>query len=147
MPASTSKAGATTYRKSMGYRTRRGEGRRCILLGVHRGFDLLRRVWQLFGEIHELSLSINIEGIFDADAYFFLGNVDTRLDGEHGTNLEGLVVVVRIVYIDANGVPEGVDEVLTQRLALQVLAVRVDVIEGDLVERCFVGICPTMING
>jgi hypothetical protein len=118
-------------------------GRRSeVYLALHGRFHLFRRVRQLLGEIDELSGSVDVEGIFDADAYLLFGNVEARLDGEHRTDHEGLVVVIWIVHIDADGMPERVDEIFPQRFAVEVFAVGVDVVEGDLVEQCDLGSAP-----
>ena len=59
---------------------------------------------QFFGEVDELALLVDIEGVFDADADLFFRDIDAGFDGEDGADLEWLAVVVGIVDIDADGV-------------------------------------------
>ena len=44
-------------------------------------------------------------------------------------------VIIGIVHIDADRVPDAVDEVFAERFAVQVFAVGVHVVESDGVER------------
>src|SRR5262249_51930637 len=73
--------------------------------------------------------------IFNAHADVLFGNVDAGLDGDHHAGFKADVVVARIVNIEADVMPEPVVEVFAKRLAVQILAVRVDVVVGDLLQR------------
>ena len=80
-------------------------------------------------------LRIDLVDILDANPDLFLRNVDSRLDGEHHSRTELCLGVADVVNFQTDIVPQAVDEVLPERLPMQVFAVRVDVVVGDLVER------------
>src|ERR1700688_4324853 len=103
--------------------------RYAALLPLHSGLNLFRSVCQLLSKINQFALSVDVEGVFEADADLLLRNVEARFDGENGPDSEGFVVVVGIVHINADGVPESMQEVFSQRIAVQVFAVRIDVIK------------------
>src|SRR5262249_28134778 len=78
------------------------------------------------------------EIVFDADSEVFLWDVNTGLDGDDHAGLERLAALAGIVNVEANAMAETVNEVLAERLAVQILAVSVDVVVGDEEEGLFV---------
>src|SRR6185369_194465 len=86
------------------------------------------------GQVNEFPIFIHVEGVFDADAKIFVGNVDARLNGEYLSRPESLIEWTRIVNVESNAMAQSVNEVLAQRLALQTFPVRVDVIVGGFVQ-------------
>ena len=104
--------------------------------GTHEGFDGGGLVWETLDEVDEMAVAADVEDVLDADADVFLGDVDAGFDGEDHAAVEFRGAVVHgVVDVDADGVAEAVDEVLAERLAVEVFAVGVDVVEGDFVER------------
>src|SRR5262249_29692048 len=71
---------------------------------------------------------------FDAHSQIFFGDVDTRLDGYNLAGLEGLTKAARIVNVQSNIVAEAVNVVRAERLSVEILAVRVDVVVRNLPE-------------
>ena len=100
---------------------------------THHFLDFLRRTRQDAGK--DLATVLRDEDIvFDTHTEFLFLDIDARLDGHHHARLEGLGVIKRVVDIQADGVAEAVDEILAEGFAVQVFAMGVDVVVGDLVE-------------
>src|ERR1700735_5076712 len=120
-----------SHQRPVRYRPRVNKYRYLVkrgLFGPHSRLHLFRRVRQLLGEVDELTRSIDVEGVFNTNAYLLFRNIDTRFNGEHGTGHERLVVVIRVVHIDTDGMPERMQEVLAQGLPMEVFAAGVDVV-------------------
>ena len=73
--------------------------------------------------------------VLNAHANVFFREVDSGLDGDHHAGLQWPSQVAGIVYVQAHVVAQAMREILPQRLAMGILAVRVDVIVRDLVQR------------
>ena len=82
-----------------------------------------------------LPSGIDPEDVFNANADFLLGNINSRFDGEHHARIEHCIGVADIMHFKSDVMSQAVNEVLPQRLAVQVLAVRVDVVVGNFVQR------------
>src|SRR5580698_6891404 len=64
--------------------------------------------------------------VFDADAEIFLGDVNAGLDGDDHSWLERFAIIARVVDVEADVVAEAVNEILAQRFAVKIFAVRID---------------------
>src|SRR3954464_1502434 len=82
--------------------------------------------------VHQLAVGIDVVDVFNTNPELFFWNVDSRFDGEYHSCAEWSAT--NVVNVEADEMAESVDEVLAQRLPMQVFAVRVDVFDGDLVE-------------
>src|SRR5205814_1463426 len=69
--------------------------------------------------------------VLNAYAEILFGDVNSRLYRDHHTRFERRVRVGRIMDFESQMVAQAMREVLAQRLAVQVLAVGVDVIVRD----------------
>ena len=86
-------------------------------------------------QLDQLAVGVDVEVVFDAHADIFFRNIDSRLDRERHARAERNVVIPAIVHIQANVVAQPVNEILIQRLPVQIFAVRLDVVAGNFVER------------
>src|SRR5579871_1432905 len=102
---------------------------------LHRRFDVRRFVWKLCDQVDKFALLIDVEHVLDTNSDSFFGDVDSWLNREHIAFIQRLGVVHRIVHVDANRVSQTMQEVLAERLAVQVFAMRIDVVVGDFIER------------
>src|SRR5262249_54414141 len=97
----------------------------------HDFFNLAGIAWQLFAEDADTGLR-NEHVVFNADAEVLLRNVNARLHGHHLARLERPAVLAGIVYIKTDVLAESVDVVLAERFSVQISAMRIDVVIGDL---------------
>src|SRR5690242_4494283 len=74
-------------------------------------------------------------GVLDANPDILFRKIDARLDRQYGARTERHSGVAGIMYVQPDIVPQAVDKILSQRLAMGILAVGVDVVVGDLLER------------
>src|SRR5262249_27089420 len=72
--------------------------------------------------------------IFDTDADLLFRYINARLNGDRHALFEAGIGNRGIVNIESDVMANPVGEVLTERLAFETLAVRIDVVIGDLVE-------------
>src|SRR6185312_6833360 len=128
------------YARRGGIRAEVLRGYRLLMYRLHRCLYLVGSVRQSFLEVDQLAVGIDIDNIFDSHADTFFGDVDAGFNCEDTAGEERFGVVVRVVDSDADRVPEAVDEVFAKWLAMQVFAVAVDVVEGDLIEVVWVGL-------
>ena len=84
------------------------------------------------GQVYQLTVGRNPYDIFNANAKLFFRDINPWLDGEHCPTRNRGHVIPNIVYFQPDVMAEPVNEVLAQRLAVQVLPVRIDVVVGDL---------------
>src|ERR1700733_599215 len=98
-------------------------------LPCHQFFHLISPRRQRPTQFDQLPILVDIEVVFDAHPKVFLGNINSRLDGKSHTGTERNRIVVGVMHVEPDVVAQAVDEVLAQRLAMQILAVSVDVIE------------------
>src|ERR1700730_1015297 len=104
-------------------------------LAGHGAFDIVSGVRQVSGQVDQPTILIYIENIFNPHAQLLLREVDPRLDSKHHAWTEWKVVVAGVVDIQADVVTQSVNEILAQRLAVQVFAMGIDKIVGHIVER------------
>src|SRR5438128_2593619 len=71
--------------------------------------------------------------VLDAYAKILFRDVNSRLDRDDHAGFERRVRVGGVVHLEAHVMTQSVREVLAERLAVQILAVGVDVIVGDLI--------------
>src|ERR1700736_925512 len=76
--------------------------------------------------------------VFNTDADAFLGYVDAWFDGNHHPGFERSAGGGWIMHVDADLMSQTVDEILAERLPVQILAVGVDVIERYLAKPDFI---------
>src|SRR5215813_2279060 len=74
------------------------------------------------------------EIVFDADAEVLFRDVNAGFDGNDHAGLKRFAVFGGIVDVEADAVAEAVNEVLAERMSVQIFAMRVDVVVGDLVD-------------
>src|SRR6185503_9085657 len=72
------------------------------------------------------------DSILNPDADVLFGNIDARFDGDDHAGCERRGRIAGIVNVQSYVVPQPVDEIFAQRLAVQVVAVAVDVVVSDL---------------
>ena len=73
-------------------------------------------------EVHQLSARVDKHDILDPHAELFLRNVNARLNREHSSRFNRDVVIPRIMHVQSDKVTQPVDEVLSERLAVEVKA-------------------------
>src|SRR5579859_8253267 len=112
--------------------------RSCNLL-PHRLLYLVGRSRQTVAQQHQLAVLAHGEDIFNADAQLFFRNVNPRLQCEDHAFIHRHAVVAGIMDVQSHVMSQPVDEIFAQRLAMEVFAMRVDVIERDFVERIRIG--------
>src|SRR5581483_7694093 len=100
----------------------------------HRSLNLLGCMRQRRCQIDQLSTWVGPVNIFNANPDLLLRDVNSRLDSEDHSWSDLRLGVAHVVNIQADVMPQSMDEVLPQRLAVQVLAMRVDVVVRDPVE-------------
>ena len=106
-------------RHSIGFRRARGqECPRHTSLAGHQLLDLLWLLRQGFSEADQLAILVHVEHILDAHTELFFGNVNSRLDGEDHAGAERRRILADVVDIESDVVPETVDKVFAQRLAV-----------------------------
>src|SRR5205085_6391480 len=105
------------------------------LLLRHRALDFIRLLRQRAREADQFPVVSNNVLILNAHAERLLGQINARLDREDGAGLQRCAGRARVVNRETDVVAEAVDEVLAERLAVDVFAVRVDVILRDAIER------------
>src|ERR1041385_5094326 len=71
--------------------------------------------------------------VLDADADILFRNINSRLDGQDRSCLERSGRIAGIMNVQPHIMTKAMHEILAERLAMQVMAVSVDVIVGDLV--------------
>src|SRR5262249_29141613 len=71
--------------------------------------------------------------VLDAHAEIFFRDVNSRLDRDHHAGLERRIGIGSVVHFETHVMAQPVREVLAERLAMEILPVRIDVIVGDLV--------------
>jgi hypothetical protein len=69
--------------------------------------------------------------VFDAHSDIFFGDVDAGLVSDYHSGLKR-AAIVHIVNVEAQVMPHAVKEVAAERVAVQVVAVRVDVVVSGL---------------
>ena len=99
----------------------------------HDFFDLIGRARQARGE-QFVAGRRDEHVVLDAHADIFLGNVNSRLDGDDHSRFERARRAAGIVHVQANVMAQAVNVVAAQRAAFLVLAVRIDVIHRDFLE-------------
>ena len=85
-------------------------------------------------ELEKFAIRQHEKVTFDPNTKFLFGNIDARLDGEHHAWLEHRWILSGIVYVYAEHMSEAVQPVFAERLAMQILAMRDDVVEGNRVK-------------
>src|SRR3974390_1368564 len=83
------------------------------------------------GEIYQFAAGVDPYNVLNPDANFFFGNIDARFDGKHRPAGDRRRPVADVVYFQSYIMADAVDEVLPQRLTVQVFAVGIDVIISD----------------
>ena len=88
-------------------------------------------------EHDEFAVLVNVKHIFDSDAQLFFRNVDSGFQRKDHAFIQrsGLIGVV---HVQPNMMSQPMDEVLAQRIAMQIFSMRIDVIEGHFVQRVIV---------
>ena len=71
--------------------------------------------------------------VFDANPDILLGDINPWLDRDDHARFQGLGRIESVMHVETDVMREAVREVLAQRLSVKVFAVRVDVVECDLV--------------
>ena len=90
---------------------------------------------QIARQVDQFAILIDIENVFNPHPEFFFRDIDSGLKGKHRPRTQRNVVVIGIVNIQSDVVAEAMNEVFSQRLAVQVFAMGVDVVVSDVVER------------
>src|ERR1700722_14936617 len=89
------------------------------------GEALAQKLQPRFGDEHV---------VLNAHAEIFFGDVNARLDGDDHAGREGFAILARVVDIQTDMVAQSVNEILAERFAVQIFAVRIDVVVGNLVD-------------
>ena len=87
----------------------------------------------------EFAILPNGKYIFNADAQLFFRNVNARLQREDHAFVDRQGGIIGVMDIQSHVMSQSVDEIFSQRLAVKVFAVGVDVIKSDLIERIRIG--------
>jgi hypothetical protein len=72
--------------------------------------------------------------VLNADPEIFFGDVNAGLDGDDHAGFERFAILAGIVDVEADVVAEAVNEILAKRFAVKILAVGIDVVEGNFVD-------------
>jgi len=78
----------------------------------------------------------HLNDVFDPDANTLLRYVEAWFDGDHHIGGQRERGVIRIVYIQPHMMADAVSEILSQRFAVFVLAMRIEVVTSHLVQTC-----------
>src|SRR5450631_3944752 len=78
--------------------TNAGSSPRCF----HLSFNFFRRMSERAGEVDEHAVLIYVINVFDSDAQFFFRNVHAWLNGEDSADGDWLLIIHRIVHVDAD---------------------------------------------
>src|SRR5579872_835768 len=105
------------------------------LSGRHRMFHFVCGMRKFFGQLDELAAGIYVIHVFDTHSQLLLGNINARLDGENHSGSQRYVIIAGIVNVEANVMAETVNEIFPERLAMQVLAVAINVVIRDVMKR------------
>src|SRR5215469_4328984 len=94
-----------------------------IELAFHRRLDFFRRVGKCSCKVHQSTVRRIPHDVFDPDADLFFRYVDSRFHGKYRAFRNRRREITGVVHLEPNVVAYSMDEVLSQRLAMQVLAV------------------------
>src|ERR1035438_4940437 len=103
-------------------------------LRPHRCFHFVGSMGKGSVQINELSVLPYKKVALDAHADLLLGNVHSRLDRKHHARLQHCGIVCRIMYVDPNHVTQAMQPVFAQRLTVQILAMRIDVVISSRIQ-------------
>ena len=98
-------------------------------------FDFVGRVRQIAGQVDQLAVLIHVKNVFDPYSQFFFRDVDSGFKGKYRPRSQRNVIVAGIVDIQSDVVAKPVNEVFSQRLAVKIFAVSVDVVVGNIMKR------------
>src|SRR6516162_3138397 len=94
-----------------------------IELACHRRLDFFRRVGKCSRKVHQSSVRRIPQDVFDPDTDLFLRYVDSRFHGKYRAFRNRRRDITGVVHLEPDVVAYSMDEVLSQRLAVQVPAV------------------------
>src|SRR5215831_3609013 len=86
-------------------------------------------------QIDEFALSINVKNIFNSHPEFLLRDVNSGLDGKNHSRSNSSLVIAVVMHTQSYKMAESVNEILAERLPMQVFTMGINVIEGNVVER------------
>ena len=97
--------------------------------------DVVSGVRQIAGQVHQLAILIHVEDVFYSYTQLFFRDVNSRFKGKDRPGSQSCVIVAGSVHVQSDVVAKSMNEIFSQRLAMQVFAMGVDVVVSHIVER------------
>ena len=101
----------------------------------HRFLNFIGGARQAMAQHNKFAVLSHSKHIFNADAQPFFRNVNSGLQREYHAFVDRHSGIVGIMHVQAHVMSQSMDEIFSKRLAVDVFAVRVDVIKGDFIKR------------
>src|SRR5215470_11780159 len=108
----------------------------CALGGGHVSFDFVGIAGEALAE-QLVTGSCDENIVFDANTEIFFGNVDSGFDRHDHPGLQRAAIFARVVHIEPDVMSQAVNEIGTERFALTIFSVRVDVVVGNICQPVF----------
>src|SRR5580704_2334441 len=139
LPALYSNPTIIPDRATLEYRSRRGIRRRCGSASA-RGFAFGHNLLDFVGIARKArgekfrACGRDQHVVFNAYAEIFFGNINSRLERDGHAGFERARRIAGIMHIESDVMAQSCNEVAAERMAFAILAVRIDVVVGDLIE-------------
>jgi hypothetical protein len=114
------------------FKKRMGLLRHCFL-------NFIGRAGQAMAQHDQFAVLPNSKNVLNADTQLFFRNVNPWLKGKDHAFIERQRGIVGIMNVQAHVMSQSVDEIFSQRFAMKIFAMGIDVIKRHLIQRIWIG--------